>query len=213
MHPVTIRKVSVTSLYHQHTPGKVGYSPCLVTNTENMPAVVNLIGVMSNHLVHMAAGALYIISGRIISTQSGRWRSLSIQITLLFWILGSISWRDWIILSNDIPSVGYAWPGKFLVPPSEACPRSIIPGHHVVVCDLICCEWSHMCVISVCVRFVCSGMVTCSMWYKLVCTLCVWVVYYVWFVLCSRVCIWLGVWVICGDGMCYVVKYVCNLCV
>ena len=90
------------SLYHQHTPAKVGYSPCLFTYTENMPAVVNLIGVMSNHLLHMAAGALYIISGRIISTQSGRWRSLSIQITFLFWILGSISWRDWIILSNDI---------------------------------------------------------------------------------------------------------------
>ena len=53
------------SLYHQHTPAKVGYSPCLFTYTENMPAVVNLIGVMSNHLLHMAAGALYIINGRI----------------------------------------------------------------------------------------------------------------------------------------------------
>ena len=75
------------------------------------------------------------------------WNLKSIFLTC--WIFGSISWRDWIILSNDIFSVGYAWPGKFLVSPSEACPRSIIPGHHMVVCDLICCEWSHMCAICV----------------------------------------------------------------
>ena len=32
-------------------------------------------------------------------------------------------------------SVGYAWPGQFLVHPSEAWSRSIIPDHHVGVCD------------------------------------------------------------------------------
>ena len=41
------------------------------------------------------------------------WNLKSILLTC--WIFGSISWRDWIILSNDIFSVGYAWPGKYLV--------------------------------------------------------------------------------------------------
>ena len=98
--------------------------------------------------------------------------------------------------------------------PSEMWSRSIISGHHVCVCDLMCCEWSRMCVTSVC-----SGMVTC-VWYKLVCTLCVWVVYYVWFVLCSRVCIWLvcvsDVWwwyVLCGKVCVWLVCVSDVLCV
>ena len=154
---------------------------------------------MSNHLLHMAAGALYIISGRIISTRSERWRSLSIQITFLFWILGSISWRDWIILSNDIFLLAMHGQESFLFLHQR---HAQDPSSPVIM-------W--LCVTQyavnghTCVRFVCSGMVTCGVWYKLVCTLCVWVVYYVWFVLCSRVCIWLvcvsDVWwwyVLCG---------------
>ena len=121
--------------------------------------------------------------------------------------------------------------------PSEMWSRSIISGHHVCVCDLICCEWSRMCVTSVCsgmvicnmwyelvctlcVWLVCSGMVTCGVWYKIVCTLCVWVVYYVWFVLCSRVCIWLvcvsDVWwwyVLCGKVCVWLVCVSDVLCV
>ena len=67
------------------------------------------------------------------------------------------------------------------------------------VCDLICCEWSRMCVTSVC-----SGMVICNMWYELgVHCVCDW-------------CVQEWLHVVCGISLCVHCVYewciMCGLC-